>query len=639
MKFSHNWKVRYKGMLLMAAVILSVSLVSAIVHYHLGKAVVLQGIDAELHTAAHLAQAALPADYHDQIAGPGSMTESEFNRNVHEFNRLCDHLGLKYLWSLMLVDGTPVFTSATSPDKRVENNLHAKFFEPHTAPELYEEAFRTMLPVYQNNDNKWGRTRVVLLPYYDSHGRKYLFGAGISMERIDEMLAGIAWHALLISVALLVPGLLISVMVSNKFTKPIAELAAAVEDVIASDYRKEINVQGSREIHQLSNHLNQTREVIRNRIDSQDALQQLRQFETIVTNSPMIAFRLRIGPEWPVEFITENINQLGYTAAELLSGETSWYSINYPEDIPRVEKIVFEHLANGDLTYNLEARLVSATGDIRWVENWNRLIRDKTGEVTHIQGILLDVTVQKTAQQREQRHLARMRALTQQLTLTEERERRKLAVELHDDLGQMLVALNMKISVLQETRDQALKNELKPQVNELMARLLSSCKTLTWQLSPPSLYEFDVCAGLKRIAREIENLFGLKVDVSGCDHAPKVDHSLSALLFRSAKELLANAAKHAAAKNATVEIHSDGSGIILQVTDNGKGFNPDDLETSRIQTGFGILSIKESLMGIQGSMTIDSAPSKGTTVTLYIPASTDDGESSGDSPAVFAIAH
>ena len=185
----------------------------------------IRDIDNTLRAVAVMARDLLPPDYHDRISGPDSVTEQEFEAIVDKFNRLCDAIGLEYIWSLMMIDGRPVFTSSTSPDKVVGNRKHAKFFEVHSNPELYVKTFETMTPTFQTSRDKWGTIRAGLIPGTDRFGRKYLFGASVSLAYVNRQVRVIISQSLLIGLLLFLGSVIGTLWISRVLTRPIQRRA------------------------------------------------------------------------------------------------------------------------------------------------------------------------------------------------------------------------------------------------------------------------------------------------------------------------------------------------------------------------------------------------------------------------------
>ncbi len=220
-----------------------VTVLFSVAFYARQKNTVMADIDTTLYAVATLARATLPADYHDRITAPSSVSDSEFQKIVDRNNRLCKSLGLEYIWSLMLVDGRVVFTTSTSPDKVAENRKHAAFFEPHSNPEFYLPTFESMRPTYRTNHDKWGHNRVALLPFVDAHGRKCLFGACFSLAEVDRHLRSLVRQATGIGFALFAVSMAVGFWVTRRITRPIHQLtetiqgiAAGQSDLVASEF-------------------------------------------------------------------------------------------------------------------------------------------------------------------------------------------------------------------------------------------------------------------------------------------------------------------------------------------------------------------------------------------------------------------
>ena len=123
------------------------------------------------------------------------------------------------------------------------------------------------------------------------------------------------------------------------------------------------------------------------------------QSRLIVENSPVILFRWKADANWPVELVSENIRIFGYEDRELLSGEVSYASLIHPEDLPRVIQEVEDCVADGVVHFNQEYRIVTKDGRICWTDDRTFVERDSAGNVTHFQGIVIDITDRKFAQE------------------------------------------------------------------------------------------------------------------------------------------------------------------------------------------------------------------------------------------------
>ncbi len=243
--------------------------------YRAQKDALLQGIDARLWTAAHMAKEILSPDFHDRLRNRDSLTREEYAQVVDRWNRLCRTLELEYIWSLMEVDGRLVFTSATSPSKDVRQGDHAGFFEPHSNPELYQAALATMQPQFQINNDKWGRIRTLLLPFSDRQGRPGLIGASMKTTEVDARIITILWDSLLAGTITLTLGMLLSFFFSRSLAGPLEKLAAQSREITQGNYSGVVPRTGITEIDTLAESLREL---------SRSIQEQIREFCQIQSN-------------------------------------------------------------------------------------------------------------------------------------------------------------------------------------------------------------------------------------------------------------------------------------------------------------------------------------------------------------------
>jgi signal transduction histidine kinase len=217
---------------------------------------------------------------------------------------------------------------------------------------------------------------------------------------------------------------------------------------------------------------------------------------------------------------------------------------------------------------------------------------------------------------------AQLQVLASELTLTEHRERRRLAQILHDHLQQLLYAARLTLGSLQRHgQSEPLEEETIARVDKLLEQSLDVSRSLTVELSPPVLYEAGLAAALEWLGRYMQETCGLTVVVEADPHSDPESEDLCILLFAAARELLFNVMKHAHTETAHVRMRATPKGEVqVVVSDEGSGLNPAKLKEERATTsGFGLFSIRERLQLLGGSLEVDSAPGEGTRVTVSAP--------------------
>jgi signal transduction histidine kinase len=226
------------------------------------------------------------------------------------------------------------------------------------------------------------------------------------------------------------------------------------------------------------------------------------------------------------------------------------------------------------------------------------------------------------------RRAAQLQALAAELTQAEHRERRRLAQILHDHLQQLLYAARLGLESLRrhETIDPALQETIE-QVDGLLGECIAESRSLTVQLCPPVLQEAGLAAAVDWLGRQMEQTHGLKVEVEVSSEAEPESEAVRILLFEAARELLFNVVKHAETGRARVALATADDRICLTVSDEGAGCLPTKLDSDQAGSGgFGLFSIRERLGLMGGRLKIDTAPGRGTCVTICAPRCQGDGE-------------
>lgn len=300
------------------------------------------------------------------------------------------------------------------------------------------------------------------------------------------------------------------------------------------------------------------------------------------------------------------VMQSGFSREELLNMNVSELeALETPEDVQtRIEKV------RRDGRDRFESRHRRKDGSI-WPVEINVAYWAAAGGHQFV--FVRDITDRKLAE----RALHETERL---LAKAEDTERSRLAQDLHDDLGQLIALIKLKLSQLKTASlapEQRKNVEDCSKAADLANRRIRS---MAFQLSPPMLDEMGLVASLDWLADEMRYFYNLDVQVVD-DGLPAIrDRVVNAALFRSVRELLLNVAKHAGVEDATVHLAGGGQNWLwITVADSGAGFDPGQLAQSKDENHYGLLSVRRRISHLGGRMDIRSVPGQGTMVWIIVP--------------------
>jgi two-component system, LuxR family, sensor kinase FixL len=231
-------------------------------------------------------------------------------------------------------------------------------------------------------------------------------------------------------------------------------------------------------------------------------------------------------------------------------------------------------------------------------------------------GIIRDISARKRTEQQLDQYRNDLRTMSSELMLTEERERQRLAQDLHDGLGQALFLARMRLDRGITTDDAA------QEMGAILGDVARMVNTLTFELSPLILQQLGLQSAIRWLANDMKQRYGLSVQIDDDGLPFALDERHAVVLFRCVRELLVNVAKHAQTDSAIVSLRRAPGGLQITVEDHGEGFDPSS-QSRLIQAGhFGLFSIRERLEYLEGAIQIESSPGKGTKITLISPLAT-----------------
>ena len=210
-----------------------------------------------------------------------------------------------------------------------------------------------------------------------------------------------------------------------------------------------------------------------------------------------------------------------------------------------------------------------------------------------------------------------LRKMSIELSFAEERERRRLAGILHDEVCQILSLAQIKLSMARQERDG--ENAAPGETEQLIVRANRSLRSLMMQMSHPALYDLGISAAAEWLVEEVQRLYGVAVSLEDDRSFESMDTRMRVLLFQCLRELLVNVAKHAGVEKAVVRMYSRQGLACVEVEDHGRGFHVERLEKHASGGGFGLFAIRERLLNLRGNMEIEAKIGKGAKVILKVP--------------------
>jgi PAS domain S-box-containing protein len=281
----------------------------------------------------------------------------------------------------------------------------------------------------------------------------------------------------------------------------------------------------------------------------------------------------------------------------------------HPDDRSRTAGTVAAAVTQGR-GFTFEERIVRPDGEVRLLRSHGEVVRGGDGKAAKVLGACLDITEQKAAE-------SALRALSRRLVEAEEAERRRIARELHDSVGQNLSALNINLDLLssQLPHPPAGVARRLADSQSLVDATLQSIESVMADLRPPLLDEYGLEAALRWYGDEFARRMGVPLAVEAAPALGALRPEAAVALFRIAQEALNNTAKHAAAASIKVTLGVDNGEVMLSIADDGRGFDPASVRRGR----WGMSTMRERAEAAGGRLAVESAPGQGTTVRASVP--------------------
>jgi PAS domain S-box-containing protein len=256
-------------------------------------------------------------------------------------------------------------------------------------------------------------------------------------------------------------------------------------------------------------------------------------------------------------------------------------------------------------------RLLRPDGSVQWLADTAHVFFDENGDMTRVVGMVADITERKRAEQA-------LAEVSRKMVEVQEEERARIARDLHDDINQRLALLAVEIELLGRDlpNDSAEMSRRLTEVWQRITEVSTEVQSISHQLHSPQLEILGIGPAMRSFCRGFSARQRVEVDFKSDDMPRSASHAVSLCLFRVLQEALHNAAKHSKVRHFEVRLGCVGDELYLTVSDGGAGF---DMDSATMKGGLGLISIRERVRLVNGSIAIESKPTAGTTIRVRVP--------------------
>ncbi|MDH3629127.1 MAG: PAS domain S-box protein [Acidobacteriota bacterium] len=346
-------------------------------------------------------------------------------------------------------------------------------------------------------------------------------------------------------------------------------------------------------------------------------------FRPFYENIPLMFFKM--DAEGTVLSVNrQGAEELGYEQDELVG--QSVLRVFHEDDRPAVSRQFAKCAASPDVdsAVKWEFRKIRRDGSTLWVQESVRAVREADGQ-TVVLVVCVDVTERKQTEQRLLEEQTKLRALRTELSRVEERERRRIAVGLHDKIGQNLAFAKIRLGEIRDAESSDEARRTAEAIGEHLDQAIHATRTLTFELSSPVLYEVGLEAAIRQLADRMGEQNSLRFRVRSAGAIPALPEDLAIVIYRATGEVLLNARKHANCSEAHVAIERVAETVRITVQDDGVGFDAAEMGTTFSPSGgYGLFNIREQMKQIGGRFELHSTPGRGTRAVIAFPLRIED---------------
>jgi PAS domain S-box-containing protein len=332
-----------------------------------------------------------------------------------------------------------------------------------------------------------------------------------------------------------------------------------------------------------------------------------------------------LGPENNMLYMSPSCERItGYQPQEFfIQDQMRLINIVHPEDREAVEAHLTEE-SESDAAHHIDFRIIRRSGETCWISHYCQPVFSPDGEWQGRRASNRDITDRKNAEEALQKSEEQLRHLSTQLLEVQEHERKRIAGELHDSIGQSLTAIKFGLeNALSRIRqgEAEVSSESLEALIPVVQQASEEVRQMHTNLRPSLLDDLGIVMTVSWFCREFEKLYsGIRIEKAIQLEEKDMPEHLKIVVFRILQEALNNVAKHARANIVRVSLKETAGQIELAVEDNGRGFNAKDLSSvMNPKEGFGLTSMKERTELSWGTFAIESEKGAGTTIRASWP--------------------
>jgi PAS domain S-box-containing protein len=486
------------------------------------------------------------------------------------------------------------------------------------------KTYRDSMTAVAMKSEKYGSFRATLPengePYYDIYTPIYMADVrlgtvrlGYSYMAVEKEIASARQQIFMIGVVTILIGGISAYLLAAFISAPIKKITDATVKVAGGDLVNRLTIRRNDEIGALANSFNAMTDNLRRTTISRDYV------DNIIgsMNDTLVV----LDSDTRISSVNKaTCELLGYEEEELIGSDM-------PKILPMEEQFFsesgFRRVLAGEKIVNLEIDYLAKDGTRFPMLFSATVLKDKEGGIEGVVGVARDITERRKAEEALRQSERELRLLSAQLLTAQEKERRRLSVELHDELGQSLMVLKLKVRAIQRAWggvEAGLKKECDDVINYIN-EVTENVRRLSRDLSPSILEDLGLTIAVRRLVETSGKLYHIKCSLEMTELDDLFSRDQKITVYRIVQECLTNIAKHSQASHVSIALGRQQDGFFFRVEDDGQGFDVQDAYgQDHAKYGLGLSAMNERVRMLGGSLEVWSRKGTGTRISFTVPS-------------------